>query len=147
MEYKPKYEYHLQTWGGFYNEEFQKIHGFKEGNYDFNSLEDRTNYLNKLHLAENQLNARMLATVLSEGYTCNEICILHRVTEFEGKEYYTTRELSVNASYDGAKYMLEWKWTPGCNDYPLGEDFDYDGRTDWKIIQEWITGAFTPEKD
>jgi hypothetical protein len=43
-------------------------------------------------------------------------------------------------TFDVAKYTLKWKWTCGFNDYPLGEDFDYDNNHP-KIIQEWITGA------
>lgn len=37
---------------------------------------------------------------------------------------------------------LKTKWYPGCNGYPLGEDFDYENNK-VKIIQEWITGAFS----
>ena len=64
---------------------------------------------------------------------------MHRVIKYEGKEYYSKYELSPNYPYDAAKYHLENKWYPGFNDYPLGEDFDYENV---ETVQEWITGAF-----
>ena len=80
--------------------------------------------------------------MISEGYCCRTRTVLHRVIEWDGKRYYTQLDMGVNYPMDVAQYHLEWKWYPGFNDYPLGEDFDYDNNP-VQIIQEWITGAFT----
>lgn len=134
-----KYEYLLHTWGGFYNKEHQ--HSEKSGYHYFDTEKERADYLKKLKALEEKLNARLLATTLSEGYNTRTITILHRVVKWEGKEYYSNYEMSPNYPYDVAKYHLENKWYPGFNDYPLGEDFDYDNN-EVETIQEWITGAF-----
>ena len=36
---------------------------------------------------------------------------------------------------------MENNWYPGFNDYPLGENFDYN-ENKVTVIQEWITGSF-----
>lgn len=135
-----KYQYHLCTWGGFYNEEYQKIHNEKSGDHWFDSSNERESYIKKLKDIEEKLGARHLALNTSEGYCCNITTKLHRVVEFENKRYYSENDLGINFPFNAAKYILEWKWTCGFNDYPLGEDFDYDNNPP-KIIQEWITGA------
>lgn len=137
----PKYEYYLYTWGGFYNDEYLKIHKKPEGDFWFDTLEEREQFITELLKIEKELNARHLAYIVSEGYCCRTHVVLHRVVEWEGKKYYTTNEMPINYDFNSAKYHLEYKWYPGFNDYPLGEDFDY-GKNQVKVIQEWITGAF-----
>ena len=134
-----KYEYLLHTWGGFYTKYYQEKHGEVSGYHYFDSKEERDEYLEKLKKIEIELSAFHLATILSEGYNTREVTTLHRVIKYEGKEYYSKYELSPNYPYDAAKYHLEKKWHPGFNDYPLGEDFDYENV---ETVQEWITGAF-----
>ena len=134
-----KYEYLLHTWGGFYNKYYQEKHGEVSGYHYFDSKEERDEYLEKLKKIEIELSAFHLVTILSEGYNAREVTTLHRVIKYEGKEYYSKYELSPNYPYDAAKYHLENKWYPGFNDYPLGEDFDYENV---ETVQEWITGAF-----
>lgn len=135
-----KYQYHVYTWGGFYNEEYQKVHRQERGDHWFDTMEERQIFIEKLQSIEKLLKANHLCFVESEGYTCNIHTELHRVTEWDGKRYYTKNDLGINFRFEGAKYIMEHKWYPGCNDYPLGEDFDYD-KNEVKIIQEWITGA------
>lgn len=137
-----KYEYHLYTWGGFYNEEYFKIHQKPSGDFWFNTPEERQQFIDELRAIEEKLNARHLVMTMSEGYCCRERTVLHRVIEFEGKRYYSNYDMGVNYPFNAAQYHLEYKWTPGFNDYPLGEDFDYD-ENPVKIIKEWITGAFS----
>ena len=134
-----KYEYLLHTWGGFYNKYYQEKHGEVSGYHYFDSKEERDEYLEKLKKIEIELSAFHLVTILCEGYNTREVTTLHRVIKYEGKEYYSKYELSPNYPYDAAKYHLENKWYPGFNDYPLGEDFDYENV---ETVQEWITGAF-----
>lgn len=38
---EPKYEYHLHTWGGFYNKEYSEIHKKPNGDFWFESYEER----------------------------------------------------------------------------------------------------------
>jgi len=136
-----KYEYFLQTWGGFYNEEHRVKHGYEEGLYYFDTEEERSAYISMLQSLSSELNARVLCTVEGEGYNVRTHTILHRVIRFEGKDYYSCRDLRPAFSYSSAEYHLENKWYTGFNDYPLGEDFDYEG-ADIEVVQEWITGAF-----
>ena len=137
---EPKYEYHLFTWGGFYNEEYQKIHNKSSGNFWFDTSEERQKFIDELKEIEERLNARYLMTSLSEGYCCGIETILHRVVEWKGKRYYSNYNLGVNYPMSAAKYFLEWKWTCGFSDFPLGEDFDYENNKP-TVIQQWITGA------
>jgi len=134
-----KYEYLLHTWGGFYNDQYSKIHKKKDGFIYFDTKIERDTYVKELEVIEQRLNARHLVIKLSEGYNTRTIIMLHRVIKFDGKEYYSEYKLSPNYEFDVAKYHLENKWYPGFNDYPLGEDFDYEKV---KTVQEWITGAF-----
>ena len=137
---EPKYEYHLYTWGGFYNEEYFKIHQKPQGDFWFDTYEERQQFIDELRAIEDKLNARHLSMTLSEGYCCRTSTILHRVVEWEGKRYYSKCDMGINYPFSAAKHCLEYKWTCGFNDYPLGEDFDYDTNKP-KVIQEWITGA------
>lgn len=136
-----KYEYLLHTWGGFYNEEFKEIHKEESGYHYFDTKEEREQYLNKLKNIEKELNARVLISVLSEGYNTRIMTTLHRVIKVDGKEYYSRHDMSPNYPFEVAKFHLEYKWQPGFNDYPLGENFDYS-TDNYELIQEWITGGF-----
>lgn len=137
---KPKYEYHVHTWGGFYNKEHKDIHKKESGDFWFNTKEERQSFIDELRTIEKQLNARHLAMTLSEGYCCRIHTVLHRVVEWQGKQYYSSYDMGINYPFGAAKFHLEWKWTCGFNDYPLGEEFDYH-KNKPIVIQEWITGA------
>lgn len=144
MENKLKYQYHLLTWGGFYNNEHKEKHGFNEGDYVFDTEKERSEHIEKLKEAELLYpEAKMLAISTSEGYNCNIRTTLHRVVEYEGKEYYSNYDMGINYRYSAAKYHMEYKWYPGFNDYPLGEDFNYNKLDEYQIKQEWVTGAFS----
>jgi hypothetical protein len=135
-----KYEYYLYTWGGFYNE--WNKHGEKPGHHYFDTAKERQVYIDKLQDIEKKLDARHLAMRLHEGFNCRTSTKLHRVIEVDGKTYYSENDLGVGVDFEGATYILEYKWRPGFNDEPLGGDFDYDSHK-VKIIQEWISGCFT----
>lgn len=140
MEQIPKYEYHLYTYGGFYNNEYFKIHNKLSGNFWFDTLEERQEFIDELRTIEKELNAKHLVILLSEGYCCRISTVLHRVIEWQGNRYYSKYNMGINYPFSAAKYHLEYKWTCGFNDYPLGKDFDYVAN-EVKIIQEWITGV------
>lgn len=136
-----KYEYFVHTWGGFYNEHNKEVHKQEEGSKWFNTKEERDKYIDNLYKLCDSLNTpdACLAKVVAEGYNTRELPTCHRVVEYEGKEYYTKYDWEWSASYSNLRYWMEYKWYPGFNDYPLGEDFDY---SKVKVVQEWITGAF-----
>lgn len=135
-----KYQYHVCTWGGFYNEEYLKIHNEKRGDHWFDTLEERQEFIDRLFAIEEKLDAKHLVMNVSEGYCCNIETKLHRVIEWEGKRYYSESSMGINYPMSAAEYHMEYKWQPGFNDYPLGEEFDYE-KNQVVIIQEWITGA------
>lgn len=135
---EPKYKYHVLTWGGFYNDEFKNIHKLEEGDFIFDTKEERNKFINERKDIETKLNVHCLCFYETEGFCCDIRTVLHRVIDFNGKQYYTQYDIGINYPFEAAKYHLENKWCPGFNDYPLGEDFDY---TKVKIIKEWITGA------
>ena len=135
----PEYRYHASTWGGFYNEEFKKIHGLSEGDFIFKTKAEREAFVKCREKIEVDLNARVLCFCLTEGFCCDIHTILHRVVEFNRVRHYSSLDLGINYPFSAARYHLEDKWRPGFNDYPLGENFDY-GKI--KIISEWITGAW-----
>ena len=137
----PKYQYHVKTWGGFYNDEYKNIHKKECGDFIFDSKKERDSFVTELKEIEEQLDARFLVTDFTEGFCCNIRTVLHRVIEYKGKQYYSYCDLGINYPFHVAKYHMKWKWYPGFNDYPLEEDFDYDTE-EVLIIKEWITGAW-----
>jgi len=143
-----KYEYHILIWGGFFNKEYKDIHKIESGDYYFDSEKKRYNFLLKLKKISIKLNAKMLMHSFTEGYNCRTDTILHRIIRYDGREYYSWYNMGKNYPYDAAMYHLEWKWNPGFNDYPLGDDFDYEKHMfKTEIIQEWITGAFSFKRE
>lgn len=139
----PRYQFHVKTWGGFFNEGHQNVHGHLPGDYFFDTEEERSAYYEELKIMEAQLDARHLATTFTEGY-CLQRTVCHRVTEWLGQTYYTTCDLGYGYEYSAACYWMNNKWYPGCNDYPLGEGFDYDANK-VRVVSEWITGSFKIE--
>lgn len=143
----PKYKYLLQTWGALYFLNEAREEGLESGYHLFNTSKERQAYIDKLEDFAIRHNNPKVMLITKEGYACEKFVTLHRVIKFEGKEYHTTSVLGSDFSYAAAVYYLKHKWTPGFNDYPLGEDFDYDERRgEIEIVQEWITGAFILNK-
>ena len=139
----PKYQYHVLTWGGFYNTEHKAIHQLEPGDYLFDTQEARDAFIAERRALETKLDAECLMVSLSEGFHCDVRTVLHRVSEYKGKRAYTTYDLGINYNLSTAAYHLQNKWYPGFNDYPFGDDDGiYDkGNPDFKILDEWITGA------
>lgn len=139
----PKYEYMLKTWGGFYNEEYKKIHKQESGYRWFSTNKERQEYIDHLKQIEEELNARHLAITTEEGYHTRNETILHRVVEYDNKEIYSYYNMGFGYPISAAKYHLEYKWYPGFNDYELEKYYDKINYREVKVIQEWITGAET----
>lgn len=138
----PEYFYHVEFWGGFFNEEYK--HGIKNGCYWFRTQSARTRYINKLKKVEQEIDARHLAIHLAEGCHLTEKPALHRVLEWKGKQYHLSYEMFYGFEHSTCTYHMTWKWTPGFNCYIPGheikEDIDYENEV--KEIASWITGSF-----
>lgn len=61
----PKYEYFLEIWGGFFN---NPTHGFKDGNYWFESKLERKLFLDAIVKAAKSHEESTFVTAMSEGY-------------------------------------------------------------------------------
>lgn len=133
------YLYRLQTWGGFYNKEYQKIHKQERLLKNYRTPEDRELELNLLKSLEKENGWKSLAHSMNEGFEpfLNQPIVLHRVTRFEGNNYYSTYEVdqAFAWSIETAFYHMKWKWYPGFNDYPMGEDFDYENNH-YEVVEE-----------
>lgn len=140
------YKYHLSTWGGFYNEEYKKVHNKEKGDYLFDTYEEREAYIQELKTIEKDLNTKYLAISRTEGFNCHIRTVLHRVCELNGTLYHTTCDMGINYPYDAAQFHMQWKWYPGFNDYPFGESYDYNSE-EYTIVQEWIEGAFIKQEE
>jgi hypothetical protein len=136
-----QYKYAAFTWGGFYNKSNVAIHGCEERGLVYLDTEaERNEYVQTLKGKLNLIGAAdwILCIKTFEGFDIDILPCLHRVIELDGKQYYSRRQWDWLEELSALEYHLEWKWTPGFNDYPAG-DVDY---TKAKIIQEWITGSF-----
>lgn len=137
----PAYQYHALTWGGFYNKEYKSIHGLDSGDFIFKTESERDKFIKERKSIESKLGAHSLVFSLSEGFCCDIRTVLHRVVNIDGKDYYSSYDMGINYPFSVASYHLENKWYTGFNDYPLGEDFDYENAK-IKKVKEWITGAW-----
>ena len=41
----PKYQYHVLTWGGFYNTEYKAVHGLEPGDFLFDTESERSAFI------------------------------------------------------------------------------------------------------
>ncbi len=143
-----KYRYSVFTWGGFYNKQYQEKHGHTEGQKIFDTLEERNQYITMLRGIELAMEAKHLMVVTDEGFAVDTPVILHRVTKYGDKYYYSKNVINTASTFEddlrGPSYIMNWKWYPGFNDEPIGDsdEIDYEHA---EVIQEWITGAFKPE--
>lgn len=134
-----EYKYALYTWSGFYNDEYK--HNYVEGLYLFDTEEERQNYIRELRSVEKDMKVFHLMLELFEGYNCDKPTVLHRVSEFNGKRVHTKDESYILRTYSSAEYYMQYRWYAGHNDYPFGEDFDYE-QDGFRVVQEWIEGSF-----
>jgi hypothetical protein len=132
------YQYGLTTWGGFYQPEYR--HYFVSGDFFFNTKLERDAYIEVVLEAARRLG-KIAAFDTFEG--CNvQKTVLNRLSEWEGERVHTHRSMFYRQSLGSCLYHLAHKWYPGFNDYPFGEDFDYE-KNKITIIDEWIEGSFS----
>lgn len=102
-----KYEYCLNTWGGFYNTEYKAKHGAEPGYFFFDSLSDLQAYLNNLKKIEQDLSAFSLATTISEGRDVRYKTIAKIDFLYEGKSYPFEYDFGYAYPVDSARFMFE----------------------------------------
>lgn len=141
-----KFEYYCSLWGGFFNDNNKKIHGFKEGAYYFDTIKERNDFIIELESFIPQLDSlATLARDLAEGFNVRKRAAAYRIIKYKGKFHYSEYKWSfANASASVIMYHMENKWYPGFNDYPLGENFDY---SKVEIIEEGIKGYLINDKE
>ena len=111
-----KYEYMLHTWGGFYNDEFQKKHGHKPGYFWYETAKARDDYFALLQELEKELDARSLAFILEEGENTRIKTIAKMVFVFNGKEYPHEEYFGYAYHPDSARSMFEeGSYSCDCN--------------------------------
>ena len=104
-----KYEYMLQTWGGFYNEEYQKMHGYKPGYFWFDTTEERDAYVQELKTAEQKYSDCLfaaIATYAAEGEYTRLLTIAKMVFVYHGNEYPYEYNFGFGYSPEGAEFMF-----------------------------------------
>jgi hypothetical protein len=136
MNNPEKYEYAVETWGGFYNPEHKEKHGLEPGTYYFDSKEKRDEFMKERRIIEHNLKANYLMFSVAEGKNLRMRYWLFRETTSGSQTVKTRRSMCVDTTKEQAEYHLEYKWYPGFNDYPFGEYFDYDNGID--NINEWV---------
>ena len=170
--YKPEevknmpYMYGLTLWGGFFNSDNVAVHNMLPALFEktlfFENKSVRDNLLTSLKLIETNMKEKgyekcTLMSVVSEGYSIATPVVCHRVSEYKGKRVHTQQAMQPGTTLQHAMYYMDNKWYPNFNDYPFGYDDEVDEETgeplhedvynseDFKIIQEWVTGAFDLE--
>lgn len=114
---KPKiYEYMLHTWGGFYNEEHQKIHGKESGYFFFNTKKDREDYLKSLKKISEDLDATVLMCTKEEGYNVRFKTIAVIKLEHDGKHYSFKYDFGYAYPVNAAYFMFnDGNYACDCN--------------------------------
>ena len=102
-----KYEYLLQTWGGFYNEQYAKIHNLKPGYFWFDSKEELQKFLHGLQKIEKEMSAFHLATNIVEGQHVRYKTIAKMIMKYKGKDYNYEYDFGFGYPIESAHYMFE----------------------------------------
>lgn len=111
-----KYEYLLHTWGGFYNPEYQQIHGKKEGYFFFDTMKELQDYLHELRLIEKALDAFQLMSSIYEGRHVRYRTVAKMKFVFEGNEYEYEEDFGYGLEVDHAEWMFyEGNYACDCN--------------------------------
>lgn len=146
----PEKKYMLHAWGGMFNSVNIASTGMIDeyhGTTLFSTKDDREhvrtllsrNYENSKELFPNNRTGLMFEE--NEGYSLSPKKVAHRVSKYKEEIVETTRDLPLDWTYDECIYYMQDKWSPGHNDYPFGERFDYDN-DDFEVLEEWVEGSF-----
>jgi len=108
-----KYEYMLNVWGGFFNDEFSKKHGKKEGYYFFDTMEELTIYLNELKSIK--CNGVLMSNI-EEGTLVRYKTIAKMKMKYNDKIYDYEYDFGYAYPIHSAYYMFEdGNYSCDCN--------------------------------
>jgi len=111
-----KHEFMVNTWGGFYNEEYQKIHGLLPGYYWFDTLEERETFKRSRKAIEAEHNARVLCFSEVDGPECRLRTIAHMDFIYKGIRYSYSYDFGYGYPEESAEYMFtEGNYACDCN--------------------------------
>ena len=113
---EPKYEYMLNTWGGFYNDSYQRIHGYKPGYYWFDTAEERETYIEELQKTEKLMKAYHLVGVKEEGTHTRKRTIAKMLLVYNGTEYPYEHDFGYAYPPESARFMFfDGNYSCDCN--------------------------------
>lgn len=110
-------EYLLHLWGGFFNEENIKIHGYKPGYYFFKTEKEANDFYEKLQKIEDsnknfQCLAKSIETNKHIRYETHAIMKL----KYKDKSYYLDYNFGYGYPRNSAEYMFyEGNYSCDCN--------------------------------
>lgn len=111
-----KYEYMLQTWGGFYNDEYREKHGYTGGYFWFDTAEERQRYISELREAEDKFGARILVIDIKEGSDLRQRTVAKMTFSYMGREYQHEEDFGFAFPEENARYMFnEGNYSCDCN--------------------------------
>lgn len=106
--------YYLRVWGGFFNEEFKKIHNREPGHYWFATSEERDAFLEELRGEHKRLNAAPLVSHRESGLWTRTQHIAKMTFVYQGNEY----PIEVTHDYGRETRYIEWDYREnnyGCD--------------------------------
>ena len=111
-----KYEYLLNTWGGFYKDEHKAKHGLEPGYSWFFTAEERERHIEKLKYIEKQLGAQVLCVKRAEGKNTRYRSVAKMVFVYQRKEYPYVMDFGFGCSEDLPAFMFyEGNYACDCN--------------------------------
>lgn len=111
-----KYEYLVNLWGGFFNDEYRAVHGYENGPYWFDTKEERSEFIDKLKALEKEHGYHHLVFSEEEGYGTRLQTIAKMVLKYRGVYYELESEFQYAYPVESAYYMFfEGNYSCDCN--------------------------------
>lgn len=116
LQHAKPYEYMVQTWGGFYNDEHKAVHKLEPGYYWFSTEEARADFINERTRISVELNAHVFVTVLYEGRHTRMRTVARMDLVLDGKTYPLAYDFGYAFEEDAAEYIFnEGNYSCDCN--------------------------------
>lgn len=113
-----KYEYAFKTWGGFYNEEFKKLHGREQGTFYFDTRDERDAEVFVLESLKTLYcpNAMNLVIQKFEGDFARYSTVAKLKFGYNNAVYYLDFDFGPAYPFSGAIFMFtEGNYSCDCN--------------------------------
>ncbi len=140
-----KYEWVLQTWGGFYNKHYQEQHKEVPGYQWFETEAQLIKEVDRLRRLERDYREQdrvtgttstcCLVTDVNEGYDTRLMTTLNVIVQYRGKTWHITRDMGYGYPTSAAEYHMEWKWD---SNYWIDGSWVDDAATECKVLDSWI---------